>query len=203
MNEHRGQPFTRLPLKNVGGRGGASPHLLIASPYLQDPNFVKTVILMIEHHGEGALGMIVNRPTEMRVANAFRSPEIEWSGDPEEVIWFGGPVMRESCWILHEPVNHPNEGENQIRILEDLVISTSAHALRRLTLHPPGKVRFIRGLAGWGASQLEEEISSGLWLTADLQADFIFSFTHEEIWHAAYQRLGIDPAYFSFNQGIH
>ena len=183
--------------------GGSAPGLLIASPYLSDPNFNRTVVLMIEHHGQGALGMIINRPTDLRVANAFRSPEIEWAGDPEEVIWFGGPVMRESCWILHEPNDILLRGEGRIRVLENLVISTSARALRKLALYPPDKVRFIRGLAGWGAAQLDEEIAAGLWLTADLRPDLIFIPDAEDMWRAAYRDLGIDPAFFTFNQGIH
>ena len=182
--------------------GGAAPGFLIASPHLTDPNFRKTVILMLEHHGKGALGMIVNRPTEMRVSSAFQSPSVQWAGDPNEVIWYGGPVMRESCWMLHEPIPLFSHG-GALKIADNLMVSSSEDRLREITRNPPKRLRFVRGVAGWGAAQLDEELSSGLWLSAELNPRLLFSEHHDKIWAAAYNSLGIDPAYIAPNHGVH
>ncbi len=170
--------------------GGTAPGLLVASPQLRDPNFEKTVVLMVEHHRHGALGMIVNRPTQMRVANAFYFPKIEWAGDPDSVIWFGGPVMRESCWLLHEPMLLQSHG-GELQVSPDLVISSSEERLKELSENPPEKLRFIRGVAGWSSSQLDNELTNGLWLSMDLDSHLIFQEPAETMWEAAWREMGL------------
>ncbi len=178
------------------------PVLLVASPHLTDDHFKKTVVLMLEHHSQGAIGMILNRPTRVRVSTAFQSPQIVWSGNPEEVIWHGGPVMRESCWMLHEPMNMSSR-KGTLNIAPDLMVSSSVSSLQELSRNPPSRLRFIRGIAGWGASQLDREISSGMWLSADFSSRFIFNQNHENMWEAVYESMGVNPAFLTFNQGIH
>ena len=176
--------------------------MLLASPHLTDPNFQKSVILLLEHHAKGALGMIVNKPSDQPVNTAFQQPAVEWTGDPEAVIWYGGPVMRESCWMLHEPASHlPDKG--QLTLADDLVLSSSAECLLAIAASPPERIRFIRGVAGWGASQLDDEIAGGYWLTADLDPQSLWTVPPDEMWGAAYRAIGVDPAWLAFNEGIH
>ena len=182
--------------------GGAAPGFLLASPHLTDPEFERTVVLMMEHHEQGAVGMILNRPTRLKVASAFRVPKISWTGDPEAVIWSGGPVMPESCWMLHEPSLFADQ-EEVMAIAPHLMISSSMSNLKNLTRHPPDKIRFIRGISGWEGSQLESEIANGLWLTCDINMDLIFEYPADQMWERAYQSLGINPAFLAHNQGIH
>ncbi len=179
-----------------------APGFLVATPYVEDPNFAKTVVLMIEHHARGALGMIVNRPTETLVSSALDSIDNNWSGDPGAVLWYGGPVMRESCWLLHEPLAlDPSEGA--LNVAPGLVISSSAERLREISNQPPPNLRIVRGVAGWGAAQLEDEISNGLWLSADFSIDLIFRESHEKMWREAYRRMGVDPSFLAPSSGIH
>ena len=178
------------------------PTLLVASPHLTDNHFKRAVILVLEHHTHGAVGMIVNKPTSIRVSHAFQSPEILWAGDPQEVIWYGGPVMRESCWMLHEPLEMFATG-GTIKLAPGLMVSSSVDSLQELSRNPPSRLRFIRGISGWGASQLDKEISSGMWLTTDFNSGFLFNEGPDGMWEAAYRMMGINPSHLTFNHGIH
>jgi len=180
-----------------------APGLLVATPHLKDPNFEKAVILMIEHHARGALGMIVNRPTETTVAQALASVKVSWHGDPGAVLWNGGPVMPESCWMLYQADPDFQNQSDEIRLQPDLVISSSRDRLSALARRPPEKLRFVRGVAGWGPAQLEDEFSQGQWLAADLSNDLLFDLPAEDMWRNAYERLGLDPAFLAQNRGVH
>ena len=196
---HPGKSRTQAPLIT---RNSTAPGLLVASPHLPDPNFQRSVVLMLEHHAQGALGMIVNRPTELLVTEAFEDQDIQWSGNPKEPLWYGGPVMDESCWILHEPLAGGMR-PGSMAVMDGMMLTSSIEVLEELSRKPPTRIRIFRGISGWSAGQLEEEIAAGLWLTADVETDFIFDQPYGAMWVNTYNRLGIDPAYLSFNSGVH
>ena len=189
--------------QDIGHHGSDSlvPGLLLATPHLKDPNFEKSVVLMIEHHDQGALGMIVNRPTQFPVSKVLQSADIHWWGDPDTVLWEGGPVMRESCWLLHENVSLFLD-RGMLEVAPGIVLSSSTERLKELARKPPKSMRFLRGVAGWGPSQLEQEMAGGYWITAEVSRDLLFDIPHEEMWQTAYRRMGIDPSFLAHNQGI-
>ena len=82
-----------------------APGLLIAMPQLRDPNFDRSVVLMIEHRQEGSFGLVINRPTRTPIGDLLKSIDVDWQGKNGEVAWSGGPVQPETGWILHEHVD--------------------------------------------------------------------------------------------------
>jgi putative transcriptional regulator len=150
-----------------------APGLLLAMPQLEDPNFVRSVVLMVEHNSEGSFGLILNRPSDLKVTEVLETLSIEWSGDDDEVVWSGGPVMPRTGWVLHEPT--------------DL----------------PARMRFVLGFSGWGSSQLESELASGAWLAAEASAEIIFETPAEAMWETVLRSLGIDPATLVSVHGVH
>ncbi len=179
-----------------------APGLLIAMPDLSDPNFHKSVVLMLEHSAEGALGLVINRPTPIRIETVFDALELEWRGEPDVVVWTGGPVMREVGWILHGPSEDTNL-ENKTQIVPDLFLSTTSERMRQIALKPPEQMRFILGAAGWGPGQLENELGEGAWMTAEPQRQLIFDTPCEEMWDAAFKSIGIDPMLLRRVDGVH
>jgi putative transcriptional regulator len=123
-----------------------------------------------------------------------------WHGDPNATIWNGGPVMRESCWVLHQPIlTHSFQGV--LKLSGGLMLSSSGESLKHLSAHPPKYLRFIRGISGWGPSQLDDEIAGGFWLTADLDTRLVFS-EPEKMWETGYRQIGVDPGFLAFNRGV-
>ncbi len=179
-----------------------APGLLLAMPQLDDPNFERTVILMIEHNEEGSFGLIVNRPTDLLVIEVLSSLGIEWAGDPAEIVGSGGPVMPRTGWVLHEPVDLVSD-EGKVDVAPGIVLSTSPDRLRALADAPPTHLRFVLGFSGWGPSQLEAEFASGSWLTAEVTSDLLFDTPPEGMWRAALHSLGIEPAALVPAPGVH
>lgn len=178
-----------------------APGLLLATPHLQDPNFKHAVVLMIQHHGEGALGMVVNHPTQTPVAAALDTESFPWLENSRACLWNGGPVMRESCWLLHED-RDGRFGEDIIPVVPGLAISSSTERLQEFGERPPAFLRFLRGVAGWGPMQLESELSAGFWISAEIVPELILNRPGETLWRAMYDHLGIDPNYLAHNHGI-
>ncbi len=180
-----------------------APGLLLAMPQLVDPNFHRTVVLMIEHqNGLGSFGVVVNRPVDTRVSTVMHHLEIGWNGDPDALVFCGGPVRPETGWLLHEPVSGTDAKET-LRLTPGLAISTSAKVLGQLAEQPPERIRFMLGYAGWEAGQLEGELAEGSWLLSDASADLIFATPHDEMWEAALRRLNVDPSALVPASGVH
>lgn len=177
-----------------------APTLLLAMPQLDDPNFNRSVVLLCRADDEGAMGLIVNRPTPTRVADVVDfDPPLAVEGDA--CTWIGGPLEPHRGWILlgsEEPV-----AEAQV-IAPGLYVSGSMATLRRLVEQSDGsRSRFLLGYAGWGVGQLEAELAASAWLTAEPAVDLIFATPAEEMWEAAIRRLGIEPFALQTGAGVH
>jgi putative transcriptional regulator len=180
---------------------GIAPGLLLAMPQLEDPNFERSVVLMVEHSDEGSWGLIMNRPSDIPVSDILSSLGISWAGDPEAVVWSGGPVQPRTGWLVHRPV--PGGTEETIEVTSGIALTTSPDRLRVLALEPPRQVRFLMGYSGWGSGQLETELASGAWVNAEATPDLIFETPAEEMWERALRSLGIDPLTLVPARGIH
>lgn len=184
-----------------------APGLLLAMPQLDDPNFSRAVVLMIEHGDEGSFGLILNHPSTLSVAELLESLELTWQGDPSHVVWSGGPVMPTSGWVLHSPVADLPIGDESERgtvaITDDITLSASTTALAAIAAHPPQQSRFLLGYAGWGPGQLAVEMSQGSWLHADVTPELVFETDPAEMWEQALAQLGIDPESIVPGIGVH
>ena len=141
--------------------------LLVASPELLDPNFQRTVVLLCRFHpDEGAIGLIMNRPTSLALGDVL--PE-EAKGR-NEILWFGGPVECRSLFVLHTRRDLADSGG---AIVDNLCMSSEPKTVRMLLgAEPPDPqglhMRVCVGYAGWGAGQLEAELAEGAWLVTEL-----------------------------------
>ena len=150
-----------------------APGLLIAVPQLDDPNFARSVVLMIEHNDRGSFGLVINQPSEVTASELLDSLAMRWAGDAQTVVWSGGPVARSTGWVLHEPVP-ALVGEGTSTIGPGVALSTSPERLRALAARPPARMRLLLGYSGWGPGQLAREMAQGSWLHADLDPAIIF-----------------------------
>lgn len=141
--------------------------LLIATPQLLDPNFHRTVILVLEHTEDGTLGVVLNRPSEFEPLDEL--PEWLPLLAPPSVVFVGGPVQPDAAVGLAENVGSQLGGAE----LVDLSAAPGSLASR---------VRVFAGYAGWGPGQLSDEIGEGAWVVVEAQAGDVFSEEAEELW---------------------
>jgi len=167
---------------------------LVAMPQLTDPNFKRTVVLVCEHGEDGALGLVVNRPTPFTLGQIYEGQGIEGEGGADEPIHYGGPVQPEMGFVLYQ--GQPYEGS--LAVLEDLLLGTSLEILKDIAANRgPHRFLFFLGYAGWAPDQLEGEIARNDWLVVPASVDLLFSVPAEDRWEQAVRSLGIDPGLLS------
>ncbi len=156
-------------------------HLLIAPPYLSDPNFVNTVVLMIQHDGEGAFGVILNRPTTRSIQEVWAEVRGE-SCDCRRRVNVGGPVTGPLVVLHTEPVLA------EMRVVDGVYCSMSADKIEDIVSTDRKLVRFYAGYSGWGSGQLEAELATGSWLTTLADTDAIFYTAEDDLWPKVVRR---------------
>lgn len=173
---------------------------LIAMPSLADSNFEKTVSLMCEHGEEGALGLVINRPTDLKLSAMLEHLEIDCATQVEDrAVYWGGPVQMERGFVLHSPVGN---WESSIQLSDTLGVTTSRDILLAIGSGAgPERFQIMLGYAGWDAGQLEQEIMDNSWLNIDADPAIIFETNSEQRWEAATRLLGIDPSALSQDAG--
>lgn len=163
---------------------------LVAGRNLRDQNFFKTIVLMVEHDGSGAMGLVVNRPSAMPVSQAlfphFEIPETE------EVVFAGGPVDERALFVLH---NQPKFMGGESAVVPGMYIGTSAEVFEEVihAVEAGGsdlRFRIFAGCAGWGPGQLEEELSRGDWYLHPASAEHVFNEDPYELWDVIVKQLG-------------
>lgn len=167
-------------------------HFLIAMPQLADPNFFHSVTYICEHNADGSMGLIINRPTEMTVADIFNHLAIETHDDAsaKQPVYFGGPVQQERGFVLHTPSKNWN---GTLFVSDDIAVTASSDILADMAhAKGPKKTLVALGYAGWGPGQLEEEIRQNSWLSAPATPEIIFDLPFDKRWAAAATLLGIN-----------
>jgi putative transcriptional regulator len=174
-----------------------SNHFLIAMPSMLDPVFGGSVVYLCEHNASGALGVIINKPTDMTMAVLFDRIDLKLEIDPgrapidQAPVMFGGPVQVERGFVLHAPLGHFS---SMMQVTEQIALTTSRDILEAVALGSgPERILVTLGCSGWGAGQLEQEIAKNGWLTVYADPSIIFDLPVEERFHAAMRLLGIDP----------
>ncbi len=175
--------------------GSLSNQFLIAMPHLDDPWFNRTVTFLWRHNEEGALGIVVNKPSKLRLAELFDDLEIDYSSRKDDIefhkqiVMTGGPVEKNKGFILH---SSETEWEYTIPINSELSITMSKDILVAIANgEGPSRYLVALGCAGWDAGQLDQEITSNAWLTVPADTDLIFSHDHENKAEACAAVLGV------------
>ena len=184
----------------MSNTGSLAPRLLLSMPQLCDPDFKETVVLLCEHDQQGSFGLVLNRQTKTPVSSVVRfTPPIEADGGLQ--LWVGGPVEPERGWIL---LGEKPPEVDSVEVAEGLYLSSSPELLRSLLENQQlGRVRLLTGYAGWGAGQLDAELSASAWLITGVELDLIFDTPAGEMWETAIRRLGADPSLLQMGKGIH
>jgi putative transcriptional regulator len=157
--------------------------LLIAGPTLIDPNFHRTVVLVCEHDEDGAMGLVLNRPSPILAEQAI--PELGDALGPEERLWVGGPVQTTSVVVLADFA----EAEDGMPVAGQIGIVLPDADLDRVStaVH---RARAFLGYAGWGPGQLDGELEGEDWIVADFAPEDAFTEDPEGLWGQALGRMG-------------
>jgi len=185
-------------------------HFLIAMPGLQDPSFARSVVYLCEHSSRGALGLMINRPSDIRLKQLFEKVELplQRADLVETPVFQGGPVATERGFVLHEPVfaaeDRPADSvyASTMTIPGGLEMTTSKDVLEALSSGAgPRKVFISLGYASWGEGQLESEIAENSWLTVGADQAVIFDTPVEQRYDKALSLLGLQAWMLSSEAG--
>ncbi len=172
------------PVKN---QEPAKGKLLISEPFMEDPNFKRTVILLCEHNEEGAFGLVLNRKSEYSIGDAIE--DLKWFDVP---LYYGGPVQPDTLHYLH------NKGtliEGSVELAEGLYWGGNFESVVKFMntgLITTDDIRFYVGYSGWDTEQLVEEMKGNSWFVADNKADYIFTEEEDKIWRTVLRDMGGD-----------
>jgi putative transcriptional regulator len=187
---------TRIDLTN---------HFLVAMPGMGDDTFGGAVVYLCEHNEKGALGLVINKPIDIKLKNLFEKVELRLSRSElaEQPVFFGGPVSTERGFVLHERQGEQGAGYNStLSVPGGLEMTTSKDVLEALADGAgPRRVLVTLGYSGWDAGQLEEEIGRNGWLTVNADPQVIFDTPVEQRYNKALALLGIDPRMLSQEAG--
>lgn len=178
-----------------------APALLVAMPQLLDPNFKRSVVLLLHHDDQGTFGLVLNRPAQISASHLCTTLEIEWCGDEATPVHWGGPVQPNTGWVLTGEAEESDEEATEV--VPGLRFAGSLATLRRVASRPPASLRLMLGYAGWGPGQLESELAQGAWLLAPLTSQIVFGVPAEEMWEHVVRSLGIDPVTLVATPGVH
>jgi putative transcriptional regulator len=174
----------------------AAGKLLIAEPFLTDPGFARTVILLCEHGEHGSVGFVLNRLSEHKLTDLL--PEFQAQVLP---IFDGGPVQKDTLHMIHSMPNEMGGHE----ILPGMYWGGSYTDLSRMmesNTCNPNNIKLFLGYSGWDAGQLEQELEENAWLVADNFDQLIFGTPAKQVWQNAVRSLGHAFAYMA-NMPMH
>ena len=156
--------------------------LIVSSPALIDPNFRKTVVLIAHHDDDGAMGLVLSRPSDVAASDAVPSlTGLPGAADP---VFVGGPVQPDAFMVLAE---FDDVAEAAAPIMGRLGFMPADAEPEQLSI---GRLRLFAGYSGWGEGQLELELDEGSWIVVDAVADDAFADDPDELWRAVLHRKG-------------
>jgi putative transcriptional regulator len=161
--------------------------LLIADPFLKDPNFMRTVVLITEHREDGTIGFVINRQYENTLDELL--PEIDGKKLP---VYYGGPVQMNTIHFLHR---YPDEIPGGIEVMDGIYWGGDFDCVLELINSgqvDPERIRFYIGYSGWSSGQLDVEMEEKTWLTVEATPNLVFHQQAEEIWKDSLKHLGGD-----------
>ena len=186
---------------------GFANQFLLAMPGMLDDNFSGSLVYLLEHSDKGAMGLVVNRPTDIVLSTLFEKIELKLEIAPllDQPVYFGGPVQIERGFVLH-PTNNKEKYSSSLVVADGLTMTTSKDVLEAVAGGVgPEKFMMTLGYAGWGAGQLEEEISLNGWMNVELPSiemqRIIFDTPYADRYQKALELLGINFASLSGEAG--
>jgi putative transcriptional regulator len=169
--------------------GEQPPGILIASPQMHDPNFEGTVLLLCHHDEQGALGVVINRATDLTVGEVVDEFEFDTDRNLDDAVLWGGPVEQASGFVVF-----PGEIGSGVGWTLDRKLSVSpSREMLQTILRGESPYHLCLGYAGWGPGQLESEITLGSWLYTDIDADLVLEKPVSERYERALKQLGVRP----------
>lgn len=169
----------------MGKHQPAPGMLLIAEPFLPDPNFFRTVVLLVEHNMEGTFGIVLNRPAPVSVKEVT-----DFLGDVDYPLFIGGPVQRDMLHALHAL---PMLESQSHKVMPGLYWTADMRSIRTILASrdiPTSMLRFYAGYAGWAVGQLDAEMRSNSWILTPAQLEYVFSSEPEKLWRKVLTDMG-------------
>ena len=183
------------PKMNLTGK------LLIAMPGMQDPRFAQSVVLLCSHEADGAMGLIVNKPSpDVRLSDLLGQLDITPNPPASDMtVRYGGPVDGVRGFVLHSGRARET---GSVQVGTDFAMTATLDILEDIAAgRGPDNALLMLGYSGWGAGQLESEIAMNGWLTAEATPDLVFDADDDGKWAAALRTLGVDPLTLSASAG--
>ena len=177
-----------------------APVFLVAVPQLVDENFNRSVILLLDYNDEGAMGVVINRATELDLVEFCSSQDMEYRSTRRGYVHSGGPVQRDRAFLIH---HSDHVGPETEAISGNTRLSYSLESLRMVSESPPEWLRVFLGYAGWGPGQLGEEITSGAWLVTEFKDDILFDTEVGDVWETCLKEMGIEPIQLIHSGEVH
>jgi putative transcriptional regulator len=189
----------------MGERIDLTNHFLIAMPGMADDTFARSVVYLCEHNERGALGLVINKPIDIKLKNLFEKVDLalDRAELAEQPVFFGGPVQTERGFVLHEKQADDSGVYNStMSVPGGLEMTTSRDVLEALAQGAgPRRVLVTLGYSGWKAGQLEDEIGRNGWLNVGADPAVIFETPIEQRYERALSLLGFDPRMLSQEAG--
>ena len=176
-------------------------NLLIALPSLQDSDFARSVTLICQHDGDGAMGVVVNRPSEYTLGDVLQQMGISSESESlqSQIVLAGGPVHPERGFVLHDG---DREWDSTLAVGGGLYLTTSRDVLEAMARgEGPAQAVVALGCAGWGAGQLEQELVEDSWLMVPNRRDVVFDLPLDQRWQAAAGSIGVDLVNYASHSG--
>ena len=160
---------------------------LVAKPSLRDPNFRQTVVLLCEYGPDGALGVVINRPTEISITEVL--PQVPILESQCHMVFSGGPVQRNHLLILYRMPDGP---EDTHHVFDGVFLGGNMEALKGILQDPqsPNNFRAFMGYSGWAPGQLENEMETGSWITLPADTKMVFEKKQPDLWPEILRSLG-------------
>lgn len=178
-----------------------SNHLLVALPALHDPHFARSVTLVCQHDGDGAMGVMVNRASEYTLGEVLQQMGIGCDSETlqSQIVLAGGPVHPERGFVLHDG---DREFESTLTVGDGLYLTTSRDVLEAMARGDGPTLAVVAlGCAGWGVGQLEQELVDDSWLMVPASRELLFEFPLEQRWQAAAGSIGVDLVNYASHSG--
>ncbi|MGH8142146.1 MAG: YqgE/AlgH family protein [Steroidobacteraceae bacterium] len=190
-----------MDTRGLGSTDSLANHLLIAMPSLTEAAFAQTVVLVCEHSDQNALGIVLNKPLSMKLADVMTQMKLEPSDIRigERPVLRGGPLHPDRGFVLHRP---GGKWDSTHRVSDQVQVTTSRDVLAAIAHGQGPQDAFVAlGYAQWDAGQLEREMLDNAWLSVPMNEGIVFDLPFEERWQAAWHLLGIDSSRVSFVAG--
>ena len=166
---------------------------LVAMPGMGDGHFSRSVAYVCQHNEEGALGIVINRPSDMLLGDIMGQMDIEVKSEVAKncSVFYGGPVQPERGFVIHATSGH--HWESTLRVTDSISLTTSRDILESIGQgNGPDTFLIALGYCGWGEGQVEQEMIENSWLSVPSQTDILFNVPSARRWEAAANQIGID-----------